>query len=155
MVKVKRIINTDEIIKTQTYYDSQVEITGVNFKKDICGLDGSLQPLFLDENGEISEIEVLMKPSKWKINNKLTPPKNTKKGKIQCEPEDKDPIDSGREEYYTNNNKEFLYIQIEREKAKQSVEIAENIVLDITPKNKLGGVWILNIHRCISYYDKL
>jgi len=155
MVKIKKILNTNKSIETTIYYDSQAEVTGVNFiGKDSSSLDGSLHPFLLYENGEISEIEVLMKPSKWKINNKLTLPKNTKKGRVLCEFEDNGPIDMGKEEYYTNNNKEFLYIQLYKEEAKESVEIAKNIILDITPKNKLGGVWI-NLHECISYYNLL
>jgi len=56
----------------------------------------------------------------------------------------------GREKYLTNNDQEFLYIQLEESEKKESLEIGENIIIDVTPKNKLSGVWILNLHEEIN-----
>jgi len=150
-MKIKNITYTNESIETSIYCQGEYDagVTEVNFiGKDFRGVaDGSLHPFFLDENGEISEIEVLVKRSEWGINNRLTPPKNAKKAEVQCELEECGPIDMGREKYLTNNNQEFLYIQLEESEKKESLEIGENIIIDVTPKNKLSGVWILNLHK--------
>ncbi|PIW90900.1 MAG: hypothetical protein COZ91_03365 [Candidatus Nealsonbacteria bacterium CG_4_8_14_3_um_filter_39_7] len=37
----------------------------------------------------------------------------------------------GREKYLTNNDQEFLYIQLEESEKKESLEIGENIIIDV------------------------
>lgn len=111
----------------------------------------SIMPLLFDKEGKILEIEVIRKPSYWKINEKLTLPKNVEKGEVFIEREENGHLERGEEKYYTNKHGDFLYIQIEKEKPIKSIEIAKNIILDITDKHKLGGIWILNLPRSISY----
>lgn len=156
MVRIKKIEKKEELesshISYDDYYDNDsTRITLIKIG-DTSGIDryNSIIPLLLDKEGRILEIEVLKKPLYWKINENLTLPENTEKGEVFIEQEENCPLERGEERYYTNKNKDILYIQIEKEKSIKSIEIAKNIILDVTGKNKLGGIWILGLPKNIA-----
>lgn len=156
MVSIKKIEKKEKLESSNISYDDyygkdSTRITQVTIENaspsDECD---SIMPLLFDKEGKILEIEVIRKPSYWKINEKLTLPKNAEKGTVFIEQEENEPL-NGSEGYYTNKHGDFLYIQIEKEKPIKSIEIAANIILDVTDKHKLSGIWILNLPRSISY----
>ena len=153
MAKVKNIIEKSSVQKSNILYHEVPKVLNIYIKKDkeqqeYAESIGFPTIIDLDKKGDILNIEILHHSSRWSIDNALKPPKDVKKGRVFIEQEEEDPIDKG--EYYTNKNKKLLYIQIEKEKPSQSIEIAENVILDITPKNKLGGIWILNLPKNIE-----
>lgn len=150
MVKVKEITTQEgKEINPIILYHEDVGVTAVFIKNGESGEPIGHPLLDVDVKGSILEIEVIMPVGKWQMDHNITIPEYKKNGLVFIEQEENDTLDRGEEVYYTNKNKDFLYIQIEKEKPKQSVEIAKNIILDVTDKDKLGGIWILDLPKNI------
>ncbi len=150
MVKIKIIKKEDkESHEANSYYHEDCGVLSVHIKKGKVFKTIS-DYLETDVNGELICIELVVGPTtSWITDNYLKSPENIIKGSVRMGIEDNNAIYNSKEVYYTNKNKDILYIQIEKEKPVKSIEIAKNILLDITDKDKLAGIWILCLPKNI------
>jgi len=144
-----------ELDKTSKYYFEDCQILSINrykrkgkySKKELEEeevVDALEMFLEVNRKGKLIDIEYIVPPPhSWIVDPNLKKPEKIIKGEVYLAgDEDDDGLDI--EECYTNKERDLFYIQLRKEKVVKSVEVAEDIIFDITPTNKLGGVWILN-----------
>lgn len=148
MVKVN-IIEEENPYEANLLYHKHVDILNIFIKRGHgeCRRIGGI--LEIDTRGDLVEIEIISISKLWKITDDIRKPEGVIKSTVILETEDDDVLSKGEETYYTNKSKDFLYIQIEKEKPSQNIEVVKNIILEVTDNGKLNGIWILDLPKNI------
>jgi len=115
-------------------------------------LEGCLD---IDKAGRVYNMEFLAwPPNKWIVDPNLKKPEKIIKGEVYLAEDDfYDDLDT--EEWYTNEERDILYIKFREEEVVKSVAVAEDLIFDITPTNKLGGIWILNLRETLEIIPEM
>ena len=106
----------------------------------------------IDKKGFLLNIEISVPKDEWVADDRITPPSAGGLAKLRFLDYR---LNISGESYFTNREKNLLYICFAQDKHVKTLEIAENLLADVNVVNELVGLWLLDLDEDFGFKKEM